>query len=136
MHPGIAETARIFVARREITPNTPIDNVPDYFEVVNYPADLIRDAIQEKDRGKLHLRVVCHYVPQGFPVTAGHLRLPGELGKPELAVSWLGIQESVKPPKYYKFINGRSATPPDTESAHAGPEPERAPAPATPKRDE
>jgi pilus assembly protein CpaB len=132
------ETVRILVARKEITPNTPIDNVADYFEVVNYPVDLIRDAIQEKDRDQLHLRVVCHYVPQGFPVTAAHLRLPGELGKPgQVAVSWLGIQESVKPPKYYKFINGRSAMPPDAEPAHAGPEPDRpTPAPVTPKRDE
>jgi pilus assembly protein CpaB len=127
------ETVRILVARKQIPPNTRIDNVAEYFEAVSYPVDLVPNAILEKDSARLQQETVRHLVPEKSPLTTAHLQLAG----PDRAVTWLGILEGPKPAKYYKFVDGRSAVPPDAEPANAGPEPDRpTPAPVTPKRDE
>jgi Flp pilus assembly protein CpaB len=133
IEPKPVETVRILVARKQIPPNTRIDNVAEYFEAVSYPADLVPGAILEKDSAQLQQETVCHLVPEKSPLTSAHLQ---RVMDPKHAVTWLGVGPSTKPLRYYKFIDGRSAMPPDAEPANAGPEPERAPAPATPKRDE
>lgn len=132
--PKAVETVRIMIARKEIPPGTMVDDVSEYFESINFPAAMVRDAIVEQEKDSLRGQTVRHLVPEGFPVTAAHLRL-GRPDKPGQTVTWLGIQISTQPPRYYKFVDGRSANQPDDGPVNLRPDLDR-PAPPTPKRDE
>jgi hypothetical protein len=70
--PGKAEMARVWVAKKNVFPQTEISDPQDYFELVEYPKALAGDAFTESKPPKGYLP---HFVPAGFPVTRGHFMM-------------------------------------------------------------